>query len=57
MEQKKSKKKKNSLMKKVGYSIGAVFLVLLVAGGLFTWKIYSDVASVYGKIKIHKIAG
>lgn len=45
MEQKKSKKKKNSLMKKIGYSIGAVFLALLVAGGLFVWKIYSDVAS------------
>ena len=45
MEQKKSKKKKNSLMKKAGYSIGAVFLALLVAGGLFVWKIYSDVAS------------
>lgn len=50
MEQKKSKKKKNSLMKKVGYSIGAVFLVLLIAGGLFTWKIYSDVTSTTDEI-------
>ena len=45
MEQKKPRKKKSSLMKKVGYSIGIIFLVLLVAGGLFAWKVYSDVTS------------
>lgn len=50
MEQKKSRKKKSSLMKKVGYSIGIVFLVLLVAGGLFTWKVYSDVTSATDEI-------
>lgn len=50
MEQKRSKKKKSSFMKKVGYSIGAVFLALLVAGGLFAWKIYSDVTSTTDEI-------
>lgn len=45
MKQKKSRKKKSSLMKKLGYSIGIIFLILLVAGGLFTWKVYTDVTS------------
>ncbi|MFL2101322.1 LCP family protein [Desemzia sp. FAM 23989] len=50
MEHKRSTKKKSSLMKKLGYSIGIIFLVLLVAGGLFAWKVYSDVTSATDEI-------
>lgn len=49
-EPKRSKKKKTSFMKKLGYSIGIVFLVLLVAGGLFAWKVYSDITSATDEI-------
>lgn len=42
--------KKKSLMKKIGCSIGILFLVLLLAIGIFVWKVYSDVASTTDEI-------
>lgn len=42
--------KKKSLMKKIGCSIGILFLVLLLAIGIFVWKVYSDVTSTTDEI-------
>ncbi|MFL2105720.1 LCP family protein [Desemzia sp. FAM 23991] len=47
---KKSGKKKPSFMKKLGCSIGIIFLVLLIAAGIFVWKVYSDVTSTTDEI-------
>lgn len=37
-------------MKKLGCSIGIIFLVLLVVAGVFVWKVYSDVTSTTDEI-------
>lgn len=47
---KKSGKKKPSFMKKLGCSIGIIFLVLLITAGIFVWKVYSDVTSTTDEI-------
>lgn len=48
--QPKKEKKKSSFMKKLGCGIGIIFLVLLVAAGIFVWKVYSDVTSTTDEI-------
>lgn len=42
---KKSKKNKPSLMKKVGCGIGIVFIILLILAGGFIFKVYNDVTN------------
>lgn len=43
-------KKKSSFLKKLGCSIGIIFLVLLIAAGIFVWKVYSDVTNTTDEI-------
>lgn len=45
-----SKKKKPSFMKKLGCGIGIVFMILLIAVGVFVFKVYSDVTSTTDEI-------
>ena len=47
---KKNGKKKPSFMKKLGCGIGIVLLILLVAAGIFVFKVYSDVTSTTDEI-------
>ncbi|MER1954295.1 MAG: LCP family protein [Desemzia incerta] len=45
-----SQKKKPSFMKKLGCGIGIVFMILLLALGVFVFKVYSDVTSTTDEI-------
>lgn len=45
-----SQKKKPSFMKKLGCGIGIVFMILLIAVGVFVFKVYSDVTSTTDEI-------